>query len=122
MENLVTLTTHVPEGTPEETAEQVRTREAARSRKLAALRPPKVTEKPVPVFTSVELSELQKACQGRTFAGRRDAAVIAAPSRTSRPGRRPTPKSSPRLLEFLLGAEHAVRGPSRTQAPRCQHA
>jgi len=99
MENLVTLTTHVPEGTPEETAEQVRTREAARSRKLAAFRAPTVTEKPVPVFTSVELSELQKACQGRTFAGRRDAAVIAVPSRTSRPGRRPTPKSSPRLLE-----------------------
>ncbi len=44
---------------------------------MAKLRPPKVTEKPVPVFTSVELSELQKACQGRTFADRRDAAVIA---------------------------------------------
>src|SRR5260370_10479144 len=44
---------------------------------MAKLRPPKVTEKPVPVFTSVELSELQKACQGRTFAGRRDAAIIA---------------------------------------------
>jgi len=44
---------------------------------MARLRPPKVTEKPVPVFTSVELSELQKACQGKTFAGRRDAAIIA---------------------------------------------
>jgi integrase/recombinase XerD len=44
---------------------------------MAKLRPPKVTEKPVPVFTSVELSELQKACQGKSFAGRRDAAVIA---------------------------------------------
>jgi site-specific recombinase XerD len=30
-----------------------------------------------PGFTSVELSELEKACQGSTFAGRRDAAVIA---------------------------------------------
>jgi len=44
---------------------------------MARLRPPKVTEKPVPVFSSVELSELQKACQGKTFAGRRDAAIIA---------------------------------------------
>ena len=44
---------------------------------MAKLRPPKVTEKPVPVVTSVELSELQKACQGRTFADRSDAAIIA---------------------------------------------
>ena len=44
---------------------------------MAKLRPPKVTEKRVPVFTSEELSELQKACQGKTFAGRRDAAIIA---------------------------------------------
>jgi muconolactone delta-isomerase len=35
MEYLVTMTTHVPAGTPEETVEQVRAREAARSRELA---------------------------------------------------------------------------------------
>ena len=29
------------------------------------------------MFTSVELSELDKACQGRSFAARRDAAIIA---------------------------------------------
>jgi hypothetical protein len=28
----------------------------------------KVTEKPVPFFTSVELSKLDKACRGSTFA------------------------------------------------------
>jgi site-specific recombinase XerD len=44
---------------------------------MARLRPPKVTKKPVPVFTRVELSELQKACQGKTFAGLRDAAIVA---------------------------------------------
>jgi site-specific recombinase XerD len=44
---------------------------------MARLRPPKVTEKLVPVFTSGELSRLERACQGRTFAQRRDAAVIA---------------------------------------------
>jgi Phage integrase, N-terminal SAM-like domain len=44
---------------------------------MARLRPPKVTEKLVPVFTSGELSRLEKACQGRAFAQRRDAAVIA---------------------------------------------
>jgi site-specific recombinase XerD len=31
----------------------------------------------VPFFTSVELSGLEKACRGNTFAQRRDAAVIA---------------------------------------------
>ena len=36
MEYLVTMTTHVPDGTPEGTVEDVRTREAARSRELAA--------------------------------------------------------------------------------------
>jgi site-specific recombinase XerD len=44
---------------------------------MARLRPPRVTEKLIPVFTSVELSKLEWACQGRSFAQRRDAAIIA---------------------------------------------
>jgi muconolactone delta-isomerase len=36
MEYLVTMTTHVPERTPEEGVQEIRTREAARSRELAA--------------------------------------------------------------------------------------
>jgi site-specific recombinase XerD len=44
---------------------------------MARLRAPKVTVTAVPVFTSVELSELDKACQGKSFAARRDAAIIA---------------------------------------------
>jgi muconolactone delta-isomerase len=36
VEYLVTMTTHVPDGTSEETVETIRTREAARSRELAA--------------------------------------------------------------------------------------
>ena len=44
---------------------------------MARLRAPKVTMTAIPVFTSVELSELDKACQGRSFAARRDAAIIA---------------------------------------------
>ena len=43
----------------------------------AGLRAPKVTVKLVPVFTSEELSALRRACQGRSFADRRDAAIIA---------------------------------------------
>src|ERR1039457_5436144 len=44
---------------------------------MTRLRAPKVSEKLVPVFTSEELSALEKTCQGRTFAERRDAAIIA---------------------------------------------
>jgi site-specific recombinase XerD len=43
----------------------------------ARLRAPAVREKPVPVFTSVELSKLERACRGGTFAQRRDAAVLS---------------------------------------------
>ena len=44
---------------------------------MARLRAPKVTVPEVPVFTSVELSLLEHACRGSTFAQRRDAAIIA---------------------------------------------
>ena len=44
---------------------------------MTRLRAPKVTVTAVPVFTSVELSDLAEACQGRSFAARRDAAIIA---------------------------------------------
>ena len=44
---------------------------------MARLRAPRVAVPDIPVFTSVELSELEKACQGRSFAARRDAAIIA---------------------------------------------
>jgi integrase len=44
---------------------------------MARLRPPKVVEKPVPYFTSVELSRLERACRGNSFEDRRDAAILA---------------------------------------------
>jgi len=44
---------------------------------MTRLRAPKVTIREVPVFTSVELSDLEHACRGGTFAQRRDAAIIA---------------------------------------------
>jgi len=43
---------------------------------MTRLRPPKVTEKLVPVFSSGELAKLERACQGRTFAQRRDYAIL----------------------------------------------
>ena len=44
---------------------------------MASLRAPAVRKKPVPFFTSVELSALEKACRGNTFAQRRDAAIVS---------------------------------------------
>jgi site-specific recombinase XerD len=44
---------------------------------IAKLHPPKVTEKLVPFFTSEELSKLERACEGKTFAQRRDYAIIS---------------------------------------------
>jgi len=43
---------------------------------VAGLRAPKAPPGPVPVFSSGELSALRRACQGRTFRARRDAAMI----------------------------------------------
>jgi site-specific recombinase XerD len=44
---------------------------------MAGLRPPRVPDKPVPVFAGQELPRLERACAGRSFQQRRDAAVIA---------------------------------------------
>ena len=44
---------------------------------MERLQPPPVTDKLVPVFTSEELTRLEQACAGRSFAQRRDSAIIA---------------------------------------------
>ena len=44
---------------------------------MAGLRPPPVSQKLVPVFTGEKLATLERACVGRTFAQRRDTAIIA---------------------------------------------
>ena len=44
---------------------------------MAGLAPPRVPDKLVPVFTAEELTRLERACAGRSFAQRRDTAVIA---------------------------------------------
>ena len=44
---------------------------------MAGLAPPRVTDKLVPVFTREELTRLEQACAGRSFAQRRDTAIIA---------------------------------------------
>ena len=44
---------------------------------MAGVRPPHVPDKPVHVFTGAELKRLERACAGRGFQDRRDAAAIA---------------------------------------------
>ncbi len=44
---------------------------------MDSLQPPRVTDKLVPVFTGEELTRLEHACAGRSFAQRRDTAIIA---------------------------------------------
>jgi|HubBroStandDraft_6_1064221.scaffolds.fasta_scaffold28046_1 site-specific recombinase XerD len=44
---------------------------------MEGLQPPPVTDKLVRVFTGDELSRLEQACAGHSFAQRRDAAIIA---------------------------------------------
>ena len=44
---------------------------------MAGMHPPHIAGKLVPVFAGEELSRLERACAGRTFAQRRDAAVTA---------------------------------------------
>jgi site-specific recombinase XerD len=59
---------------------------------MTRLRAPKVAEKLVPAFTSEELSALAKTCQGRSFAQRRDTAIIAVLTATGiRAGTVPVP-------------------------------
>ena len=86
---------------------------------MTRLRAPKVTVTAVPVFTSVELSELQGACQGRSFAARRDAAIIAVLTATGirlseMAGIRCHPGDPARSDLDLHGREIKIRGKGRT--------
>ena len=93
---------------------------------MARLRAPKVTVTAVPVFTSVELSDLNKACQGRSFAARRDAAIIAVFTATGirlagircHPGDPPAATWTCRAGRSGSAARAARPGPSRSATRR----
>ena len=68
---------------------------------MTRLRPPRVTEKLIPVFSSGELSKLEKACADRSFAQRRDLAIIAV--------FRATGIRLPELAGIVYDAEDAQR-------------
>jgi site-specific recombinase XerD len=86
---------------------------------MTRLRAPKVTVTAVPVFTSGELSELDKVCQGRSFAARRDAAIIAVLTATGirlseLAGIRCHPGDPARSDLDLQGREIRIRGKGGT--------
>ena len=86
---------------------------------MTRLRAPKVAVTAVPVFTSGELSELQRACQGRSFAARRDAAIIAVLTATGirlseLAGIRCHPGDPARSDLDLHAREIRIRGKGRT--------
>ncbi len=91
---------------------------------MTRLRAPKVGEKLVPVFTSEELSALEKTCQGRTFAQRRDAAIIAVLTATGirageLAGIRYDPHDPRRSDLDLWSREITVRGKGGRQRAKC---
>jgi site-specific recombinase XerD len=43
---------------------------------MARMQPPKMDERPVPVITDTDRARLLKVCDGRTFEGRRDTAIL----------------------------------------------
>ena len=52
---------------------------------MAGLKPPHVPGKRVPVFADGDLARLERACAGRSFQQRRDAAMIAVFAATGDP-------------------------------------
>ena len=83
---------------------------------MTRLRAPRVAEKLVPVFTSEKLTAfVEKTCQGRSFAQRRDAAIIAVLTATGirageLAGIRYDPHDSRRSDVDLWRREITVRG------------
>jgi len=81
----------------------------------SGLRAPKAKPRLVPVFTSEELSALRRACQGRSFGARRDAAIMevllaTGVRRSELAGIRCDPGDPVRSDLNLLGREIRVRG------------
>ena len=72
---------------------------------MAGLAPPRVTGKLVPVFAPGELTRLERACAGRSFAQRRDTAIIAVLAATGI-----------RLAELACGAVTSTWGSGRSRS------
>ena len=81
----------------------------------SGLRAPTANPQLVPVFTSEELSALRRACQGRSFGARRDAAIIevllaTGVRRSEVAGIRCDPGNAVRGDLNLAGREIRIRG------------
>ena len=94
---------------------------------MQGLQPPHVAGQLVPVFTPEELTRLEHACAGRSFAQRRDTAIIAvAPGhrhpagRTGRPPLQPRRPAAQRHRPLAAGNHRPQQGrqaPDRKDRP-----
>jgi Phage integrase, N-terminal SAM-like domain len=84
---------------------------------MAGLRPPHVPDKPVPVFSGEELQRLERACAGRGFQDRRDAAVIVVSWRPGSACRScPGSAATPATRSTVISTFAAGRSPSAARA------
>jgi hypothetical protein len=87
---------------------------------MAGLQPP-VTDKLVPVFTGQELTRLDQACAGRSFAQRRDTAIIAvfrATGKASGWPSWPACGTTPEIRAAVTSTCGGGRSPSAARAAR----
>jgi muconolactone delta-isomerase len=121
MEFLVTMTTHVPDGTSEGAVQDVRTREAARSSRLATQghlvrlwRPPLQPGewRSLGLFAAADAAELEEVLASMPLRVWRTDEVTPLSPHTNDPGRRTdepgTPRPEPGLPEFLTTFTAAV--------------
>ena len=139
MEYLVTMTTNVPAGTSEETVNEVRAREAARARELAAAghllrlwRPPLAPGewRTLGLFAADDTVELEKILASMPLRiWRSDEVTPLSPHPNDPPHRGPVPRGTPEFLTtFILaipdGTAHedvdaaTARRPDRPRAGR----
>ena len=129
MDYLVTMTTHVPEGTPDEAVDDVRAREAARSRELAAQghllrlwRPPlRPGEwRTLGLFAAADGGELEQVLASMPLrVWRTDEVTPLAPHRNDPgPGRPPAGRRHGVLHRLHPGRPGRARPPRPSRTPR----
>jgi muconolactone delta-isomerase len=126
MEYLVTMTTHVPDGTTEAAVDEVRAREAAHSRELAAQghllrlwRPPLQPGewRTLGLFAAGDASELEEVLASMPLRVWRTDVVTALGAHPNDPGR-PQAAAGPGQAEFLTTFTRAVPPGTPAEAVR----
>ena len=130
MEYLVTMTTHVPDGTPEQAVHDIRAREAAHSRELAAAghllrlwRPPLQPGewRTLGLFAAADGDRLEEVLASMPLrVWRTDEVTPLSPHPNDPAHRRPEqePKAAEFLMTFTLTVPPGTTRPRRSRRPR----